>query len=96
MYNFEQRFNRRRSFIKTMFFLALGIILLLFIFSATMFIKAKYEGKSVYTIEVLSYQGNHFYQSDSIISQSPNVVVFMDLYGRVQTVSGQNIIVTKY
>ena len=58
--------------------------------------KAHSQGKTFYTIEVMSYGGSHFFQSDSIISQTPNNIKFIDIYGRVQMVTGENIVVTGY
>lgn len=94
--DFDRSFNRTKRFINVMMFLIFGSIVAYILFVGSFFVKAKSEGKAVYTIEVLSYQGTHFYHSDSIISQSPNMVVFVDMIGREQTISGENIVVTKY
>jgi hypothetical protein len=61
-----------------------------------MYERVKSKGKTFYTINVYSYGNIQTFQSDSIISQSPNYIKFVDLFGRTQSVSGETITVTGY
>ena len=72
------------------------LIVLVVIGYGAFFINAKSQGKPVYTIELVTFGGVHYYQSDSIISQNANSIRFIDMFGREQMVTGENIIVTTY
>lgn len=83
---------------KTLFFIVAGIIVLAFVFNASFVAKAKSSGKNVYTITVYNFgvKDGDTYVTDSIISQDANKIVFIDAFGRKQTISGTGISVTQY
>ena len=60
------------------------------------FSNVKSKGKSVYTINVHNYGSEETYFSDSIVSQESNKIVFLDGFGRKQTITSPGISVTQY
>ena len=94
--DFDKRFNRRRDMFKLITLLTIVGIVLYAVVIGIFVHKAVKKGVKVYTISVYSYRNTQNFQSDSIISQSPNTIHFIDLFGRDQTVSGETITVTGY
>jgi len=83
---------------RTFFFIIIALIIAIVLAHVSYGLKAKSEGKSVYTITVYNFgvaEGDT-YITDSIISQDGNKIMFFDMLGRKQTVSGSGITVTQY
>jgi hypothetical protein len=94
--NFNDSFERSRNRFRRIHILIIAGIVVMILGYGAMFMKAKNSGKTFYTIEVVTFNQHNFFQSDSIISQTPNNVHFIDMFGRNQYVSGETIIVTGY
>lgn len=93
---FDKEWDKSKRRSNIILIVLISIIGLTFVGRLILTSNAKSKGKSVYTINVHNYRSEETYFSDSIVLQEPNKIVFLDEFGRKQTITSPGISVTQY
>ncbi len=93
---FDKNWKKAERRHSTIWIIVISLIVITILGRLFLFANAKSKGKSTYTIEVHNFQSEEMYFSDSIVSQEPNKIVFLDGFGRKQTITSPGISVTQY